>query len=103
MRVRLQVDSVKENGGNVHIFSAMHVSGERLSQMSGVAAILRFPLPELEDEEEADEKELEEANRAEVEAERQALALAAQNETAASFMDEDDEKAWADDADEPVK
>ena len=29
----------------------MHVSGEQLSMLTGVAAILRFPLPEIENEE----------------------------------------------------
>ncbi|KAJ6412387.1 hypothetical protein OIU84_005440 [Salix udensis] len=43
------VNSVKSSGGTVHIFSSMHVSGEQLAQLTGVAAILRFPLPELED------------------------------------------------------
>ncbi|RZC55063.1 hypothetical protein C5167_013914 [Papaver somniferum] len=43
------VDSVKDSAGNVHIFSSMHVSGERLKQITGIAAILRFPLPDLED------------------------------------------------------
>ncbi|OMP01411.1 Translation release factor pelota-like protein [Corchorus olitorius] len=43
------VDSVKDAGGIVHIFSSMHVSGEQLAQLTGIAAILRFPLPELED------------------------------------------------------
>ncbi|XP_074573003.1 protein PELOTA 1 [Curcuma longa] len=43
------VESVKESGGNAHIFSSMHVSGEQLAQLTGVAAILRFPLPDLED------------------------------------------------------
>ncbi|KAL3623331.1 CDP-diacylglycerol--glycerol-3-phosphate 3-phosphatidyltransferase [Castilleja foliolosa] len=43
------VDSVKGSGGTVHIFSSMHVSGEQLTQLTGVAAILRFPLPDLED------------------------------------------------------
>ncbi|KAL6586289.1 CDP-diacylglycerol--glycerol-3-phosphate 3-phosphatidyltransferase [Orobanche minor] len=43
------VDSVKNSGGTVHIFSSMHVSGEQLTQLTGVAAILRFPLPDLED------------------------------------------------------
>ena len=33
------------------MFSAAHVSGEQLNQLSGVAAVLRFPLPELEDAE----------------------------------------------------
>lgn len=31
------------------IFSAMHVSGEQLNQLGGIAAVLRFPLPDLED------------------------------------------------------
>ncbi|KDP23304.1 hypothetical protein JCGZ_23137 [Jatropha curcas] len=43
------VNSVKDSGGNVHIFSSMHVSGEQLAQLTGIAAILRFPLPDLED------------------------------------------------------
>lgn len=52
------VDGVKESGGDVKIFSSMHVSGEQLDQLTGVAAILRFPMPELEDEDESeDEKE----------------------------------------------
>jgi len=48
------VDSVRESGGDVKIFSSMHVSGEQLDQLTGVAAILRFPMPELEDEEDSD-------------------------------------------------
>ncbi|XP_073314824.1 protein PELOTA 1-like isoform X3 [Primulina huaijiensis] len=43
------VDSVKNSGGSVYIFSSMHVSGEQLAQLTGIAAILRFPLPDLED------------------------------------------------------
>ncbi|ONM12695.1 Protein PELOTA 1 [Zea mays] len=43
------VEDVKKNSGTVHIFSSMHVSGEQLAQLTGIAAILRFPLPELED------------------------------------------------------
>uniref|UniRef100_A0A8C1QQ90 Protein pelota homolog n=2 Tax=Cyprinus carpio TaxID=7962 RepID=A0A8C1QQ90_CYPCA len=49
--VRL-VDNVKENGGNVRIFSSLHVSGEQLNQLSGVAAILRFPIADVSDAEE---------------------------------------------------
>lgn len=45
------VDSVREAGGEVKIFSSMHISGEQLDNLTGVAAILRFPMPELEDEE----------------------------------------------------
>ncbi|CAG2121638.1 unnamed protein product, partial [Medioppia subpectinata] len=47
--VRL-VDSVRENGGEVRLFSSLHVSGEQLDQLTGVAAILRFPMQDLEDE-----------------------------------------------------
>lgn len=55
--VRL-VDSVRENGGIVRIFSSLHVSGEQLNQLSGVAAILRFPIAEVseaEDDSSSDE------------------------------------------------
>jgi protein pelota len=43
------VESVRENGGQVFIFSSMHVSGQQLQQVSGVAAILRYPLPDLDE------------------------------------------------------
>ncbi len=44
------VDRVRDNNGQVKIFSSLHVSGEQLLQLTGVAAILRFPMPDLEDE-----------------------------------------------------
>lgn len=69
------VDSVRESGGEVKIFSSMHISGERtlnsrleyfiflysfcfteLEQLTGVAAILRFPMPELEEDNDSDEE-----------------------------------------------
>ncbi|KAJ8763776.1 hypothetical protein K2173_003558 [Erythroxylum novogranatense] len=43
------VNSVKDSGGTAHIFSSMHASGEQLAQLTGIAAILRFPLPDLDD------------------------------------------------------
>ena len=43
------VDSVKAQGVTVYIFSSLHPSGEQLLQLGGIAAILRFPLPDLED------------------------------------------------------
>ncbi|KMZ60366.1 putative Pelota [Zostera marina] len=43
------IESVKNFGGVAHVFSSMHVSGEQLAQLTGVAAILHFPLPELDD------------------------------------------------------
>lgn len=70
------VDGVRDAGGDVKIFSTMHVSGERellvipplwtirnnkkysfpeLSQLTGIAALLRFPLPELEETDDEDE------------------------------------------------
>ncbi|XP_048583189.1 protein pelota homolog [Nematostella vectensis] len=52
------VESVKENGGEVKVFSSLHVSGEQLGQLSGVAATLRFPMPDIADEEEDEADEL---------------------------------------------
>ena len=43
------VEGVRSNGGTVYIFSALHVSGQQLNQVSGVAAILRYPLPDLDE------------------------------------------------------
>jgi len=54
-------ESVKENGGDVRIFSSLHVSGEQLAKLSGIAAILRFPIPDLDgenDETDSEEQEL---------------------------------------------
>ncbi len=44
------VENTRDGGGIVKIFSAQHVSGQQLEQVSGVAAILRYPVPEIEDE-----------------------------------------------------
>jgi mRNA surveillance protein pelota len=44
------VELVKQQGGEALIFSSLHVSGEQLAQLSGVAAILRFPIPGLDDQ-----------------------------------------------------
>lgn len=46
------VDKVKDNGSDVKIFSSLHVSGEQLGQLTGVAAMLRYPIPEEDDQEE---------------------------------------------------
>jgi protein pelota len=48
------VEDVRESGGKVYIFSSMHVSGQQLMQVSGLAAILRYPLPDIEDAVEQD-------------------------------------------------
>lgn len=44
-------EEVETGGGEVVIFSGMHSSGEQLNKLTGIAAILRFPLPDLEDAE----------------------------------------------------
>ncbi|KAK6046421.1 eRF1 domain 3 [Cooperia oncophora] len=51
------VESVREQNGTVLIFSSMHVSGEQLSLLTGCAAILRFPMPDIEDDTLSDEDE----------------------------------------------
>ncbi|CAO3599233.1 unnamed protein product [Absidia cylindrospora] len=48
------VEDVRAAGGKVFVFSSLHVSGEQLNQLTGVAAILTFPLPDIEDDEEHD-------------------------------------------------
>ena len=44
-------EEIANSGGTVHIFSSAHASGEQLEQITGAAAILRFPLPDLADAE----------------------------------------------------
>ncbi|CAN8075663.1 unnamed protein product [Agarophyton chilense] len=43
------LESLEQTGSTVVRFSSEHVTGERLDSMSGVAAILRFPLPGLDE------------------------------------------------------
>ena len=55
---------MKSCGGKVNIFSGKLFSGERLDQLGGIAAILRFPLnldylDEKEEEEEVSEENTE--------------------------------------------
>lgn len=52
------IDSVRSNGGKVFQFSALHSTGEQLNLYTGIAATLRFPLPDIaEDEDEVSETE----------------------------------------------
>lgn len=37
-------ESVQAKGGSTHIFSTLHPSGEQLRGLTGVAAVLRFPM-----------------------------------------------------------
>ena len=48
------VDKVKETGGDVKIFSSLHISGEQLEQLSGICALLRFPMAEIEETDDSD-------------------------------------------------
>ncbi len=45
------VESTKEFGGEVTIFSDANEGGKRLESLSGVAAILTYPLPDLDEDE----------------------------------------------------
>ncbi|KAI6105809.1 eRF1 domain 1-domain-containing protein [Pisolithus sp. B1] len=55
------VEGVQRKGGEVVIFSSMHESGQQLNQLTGIAAILTFPLDvevvEAEEREAAEEAE----------------------------------------------
>jgi protein pelota len=42
-------ETVRASGGVVHVLSGAHASGEALDRVTGVAAILRFPAPHLDD------------------------------------------------------
>ncbi|KAL1293157.1 hypothetical protein HN51_053783 [Arachis hypogaea] len=44
------VKAVKNSGGDALVYSSMHVLAEQLQQLTGVAAILRFPLPAFDDD-----------------------------------------------------
>jgi protein pelota len=52
--VRL-IDSVRQNGGRVFQFSSLHCTGEQLNLYTGIAATLRFPLPDVAEEEEEED------------------------------------------------
>ncbi|KAK9452121.1 uncharacterized protein V1518DRAFT_410411 [Limtongia smithiae] len=43
------VDQVKGLGGEVLVFSSLHESGKQLDQFTGIAAVLNFSFPELDD------------------------------------------------------
>ncbi|KAJ1658222.1 Translation factor pelota [Dispira simplex] len=51
------VESVREYGGKVLVFSTLHVSGEQLAQLTGVAACLKYPLPGLDESNESNDSD----------------------------------------------
>ncbi|KIY49339.1 hypothetical protein FISHEDRAFT_40995 [Fistulina hepatica ATCC 64428] len=60
------VEAVQQKGGEVLIFSSMHESGQQLNQLTGIAAILTFPLDvevvEAEEREAERERQEQESN-----------------------------------------
>ena len=54
VKLGLSTGVVTASGGEVKIFSSLHVSGEQLEQLTGICAMLRFPVPEPEDSDDSD-------------------------------------------------
>jgi protein pelota len=48
------VDKVKEDGGEARILSSDHESGKRLESLSGIAAILTYPMHDLDESDDED-------------------------------------------------
>lgn len=46
------VDKVKESGAEVAQFSSLHDTGEQLNQLTGIAVILNYPMPDLDEDDE---------------------------------------------------
>jgi len=46
------VDKVKEGGAEVAQFSSLHDTGEQLNQLTGIAVILNYPMPDLDEDDE---------------------------------------------------
>ena len=44
------MDSVEINGGKTLVFSTLHSLGEELDQLTGIACILKYPLPDLDED-----------------------------------------------------
>ncbi|KAF2095382.1 translation factor pelota [Rhizodiscina lignyota] len=52
------VDRVRDvEGGEVRVLSSLHESGKRLEALGGIAAILTFPIPDLDEDDEDDAAE----------------------------------------------
>lgn len=46
------VEDVERTGGEALVFSSFHTSGEELNKLTGAACILKYPLPDLDEDEE---------------------------------------------------
>ncbi|CUM65471.1 uncharacterized protein PRCAT00003113001 [Priceomyces carsonii] len=44
-------EKVRGQGGEALIFSSLHESGEQLNQLTGIAVLLKYPVPDLDEEE----------------------------------------------------
>lgn len=42
--------NVEKSGGAVFVFSSLHSSGEELEKLTGLACILKFPIPDLDED-----------------------------------------------------
>ncbi|QPG73863.1 hypothetical protein FOA43_001178 [Brettanomyces nanus] len=45
-------DKVKDGGAEVSVFSCLHDTGEQLNQLTGIAVILNYPIPNLDEDDE---------------------------------------------------
>ena len=57
------VDKVKNDGGEARILSSDHESGQRLRMMGDIAAVLNYPMPDLDEDEEEEEQPAEPPQR----------------------------------------
>ncbi|KAL1840392.1 hypothetical protein VTJ49DRAFT_518 [Mycothermus thermophilus] len=53
------VDKVKADGGDVRLLSSDHESGKRLDALGGIAALLTYPMFDLDEDDEEEEEETE--------------------------------------------
>lgn len=44
------MDAVEQHGGSVFTFSTLHETGEELDKLTGIACILKYPLPDLDED-----------------------------------------------------
>lgn len=54
--------SVESTGGRSIVFSTLHISGEELDRLTGIACILQYPIPDLDEDLDYDEEEDENRN-----------------------------------------
>lgn len=50
------IEQVEQTGGTAYVFSSLHNLGEELDRLTGLACILKYPIPELDEDLEAEEE-----------------------------------------------